>query len=92
MHPHFAEQHARLHRLDLERAAEAERRRPRRPLPLRRAALVYAGRVLVRAGGHLVAGGRPAPAPCPWCDEAFPAHRCLPDPTPAAIAGLRPGC
>lgn len=82
MHPWLTEVHAREHRRDLQRQADqaalvrAVRAagRPRRaPHP---GILAPLGRrlgvLMIRVGGRLTAHRRPEPAPCPWCDLAFP--------------------
>ncbi len=82
MYPWLIEERVNEHRRDLQhqadraamvRAARSSHRRHRQP---RRSILSSMGRGLgllfIRAGGRLVAHRRPDPAPCPWCDLAFP--------------------
>ncbi|MDQ6839012.1 MAG: hypothetical protein M3137_11950 [Actinomycetota bacterium] len=43
---------------------------------------------MIRAGARLVARRRPDPAPCPWCDLAFPRPKGSANPSPGAVACL----
>lgn len=82
MHPLLMQERANAHRRDLlqqaetaalirsARAANRRHRRPRWSIPSSMGRCL--GVLLIRAGGRLVAQRRPEPAPCPWCDLAYP--------------------
>lgn len=97
MYPLLIEERVNEHRRDLQhqadraamvRAAQPSHRRDRQP---RESMGRRLGVLLIRSGGRLVAHRRPDPAPCPWCDLAFPQP--VPPqrvPAPPAVTGPEP--
>ena len=101
MHPLINEALAAEHRRDLLCRPEVARQRRQANLgseagQLSRRATQRINRRLgvglIRLGGRLVARRRPTPAPCPWCDLAFPSpdHDQSPGDREAILVGAGP--